>query len=365
MPSGLPIAADVTKSLLSVDANGENFDQVRLLKEIYRLYKKHTSEQGISKFEEKLSAYGPSFKSRTATYEDVYVICSEMGFFSEGLAESPMIYPFMQKFSQSAGLGSGRNGIFEAGQKGGVLCDYIVSRLVSLIRKPYVAGFEAISEMAQNAMVHEISVFTLNHDILLEQFLSREGVTYEDGFGAPDGDLRWPDTSVYENRSNKVKLYKLHGGVDWFRFRKNGKIEIGIVSKENVSNLFDSSGARRHPIRDLPWFLTGKEKSSMYHYDIFNDLFFSFAKKLNESKTIVMSGYSWGDFTINSFIQGWLDSSVSNRLVLLHRKDSVDSLIDGSKVLSEGYRAWQKKGQMRVISNWLSEMSAAEILAEI
>ena len=57
-------------------------------------------------------------------------------------------------------------------------------------------------------------VFTLNHDLLIEAVLSREGVETIDGFGQPDGDVAWwqPDAFALPSRTFFLKL---HGSVNW------------------------------------------------------------------------------------------------------------------------------------------------------
>jgi hypothetical protein len=367
VPSGLPTAADVTHALLSVDADGQNAEQVLLLQSFYELYADQMSQQGMFLVGEDVSATGPAFKSVYATYEDIHSICSEIGFWELSLSESPMPYSFLKslltRIPSMADNRSEQRKLFDLCQKGNLLCDYIKLRLIKLLKKPYLKGFEAVGELTRRPDVRGISIFTLNHDTLLEEFLTHEGVPYSDGFEKIDGNVRWQNTSIYEKNGNKVDIYKLHGAVDWYRFRRNGKLEIGIACKNDIGALQDASGVKISPIRKLPWFLTGKDKSAMYHYGIMNDLFFRFAKKLQRTSTLIMSGYGWGDFTINSFIQGWLDSSNDKCLVLLHR--DVNVLLNGSPTFAESYRGWEKKGQVKVIPNWLSEVTAAEIINSI
>jgi SIR2-like domain len=365
VPSGLPTASGVTNALLSIDTDRKNAEQVAILKAMYELYEAHMSGQGMFQNGDEIASTGPAFKSAFATYEDIHLICSEIGFWELGRSENPMVFSFLQSLADHLSTEEDRrpksHKLFDLCQKGNMACDYIESKLVELLKRPYIAGFEAIGELARQSNVRGISIFTLNHDTLIEQYLSREGIMYSDGFGEVDGDLRWPDSGKYEDTANKVDIFKLHGAVDWYRFRREGKFEIGIATKDITSSLFDSKGAKLAPMRDLPWFLTGKDKSAMYHYGVLNNLFFRFAQTLKHSRRIVMSGYGWGDFTINSFIVGWLEASSDNRLILLHRE--IEVLLNSSDVFHEGYRGWVASGQVKVIPQWLSEVTGADVLA--
>jgi hypothetical protein len=55
-----------------------------------------------------------------------------------------------------------------------------------------------------------LDVFTVNYDSVMEQFLERNGRTYTDGF-----ELEWTPR-LFDDSPVDVRLYKLHGSVNWF-----------------------------------------------------------------------------------------------------------------------------------------------------
>jgi hypothetical protein len=50
-----------------------------------------------------------------------------------------------------------------------------------------------LRELAESAEIAQLNIVTLNHDTLVEQFLSASGIAFADGFGTRDGDVRWSD----------------------------------------------------------------------------------------------------------------------------------------------------------------------------
>lgn len=55
--------------------------------------------------------------------------------------------------------------------------------------------------------------FVLNYDTLIEDGLSMNKINYADGFRG--GAIGWWDTSVFEDKGIKARLFKLHGSLDW------------------------------------------------------------------------------------------------------------------------------------------------------
>jgi hypothetical protein len=76
-------------------------------------------------------------------------------------------------------------------------------------------GLDAITDTAK--AVDQLDIFTLNHDVLIEAQCRSANVLYEDGFADRRGELLvfswWP-----QNKREKVRLFKLHGSVNWFLY---------------------------------------------------------------------------------------------------------------------------------------------------
>lgn len=199
---------------------------------------------------------------------------------------------------------------------------------------------------------------TLNHDTLVEQILDSNGIRYVDGFGQPDGDVRWGDDAVYENSSIHVRLFKLHGSVNWHTFLHEGLFKIAIFLGSDLGAAHDGAGKLLAASRG-PSFLSGINKSVSYNRGIYADIHFRFQEQLRKSNRMIMSGYGWGDTAINFQIENWLDRDRSHKLVLLHQHP--DELLDNSLIMASGYNGWVRSGKLAVIDRWLSDVSLSDI----
>ncbi len=99
----------------------------------------------------------------------------------------------------------------------------------------------------------------------MEQVLSESGVAVVDGFGPPDGDVRWHDDDVYDSDAARVRLFKLHGSINWYSFRSSGTSRLGIFCGKDVDSAKDAAGVARELAIRNPSFLTGVNKSVAYH----------------------------------------------------------------------------------------------------
>jgi len=291
VPSKLPTAIEATKSILNPTPRTAYAD---ILSGIARLYESDIKRQGVNRTPTGFVSTGPAFKSTEANYEDIHYICSEIGFWEQGRCDSVFVTSFIEKCgkqltSELVGASDEERMIYLLDNANNI-CDYIEETIAASLRKHYRHGLSMISDFALDPSVSAVSVFSLNHDNLLEQLLTRESIDYIDGFGSPDGDVRWADESVYNSVATKTKIYKLHGAINWYRFWKNGRPAIGLVDKADPTCLIDATGRGIRPWRSIPYFLTGKDKAFMYHAGFYNDVFFRFSQTLKEINHIVMSG---------------------------------------------------------------------------
>jgi hypothetical protein len=182
----------------------------------------------------------------------------------------------------------------------------------------------------------EVNLFTLNHDTLLERFLQKNGVDVVDGFDQEDslGIRRWNprlfDCCRTHTARPTVRLYKLHGSINWRRFRPrephkaplNPWLEeyVGIRSNADLSQERDEQG-RTHEELMRARFLTGTfNKMLNYLDDVFLELHYRFHRTLDESDRLVVCGYGLGDKGINKRIIDWMvlsPESARRKMVLI------------------------------------------------
>jgi hypothetical protein len=371
IPSELPRALDVTNKILecSPSYDPKLVRLVSILREIDKFDNSDRKRPGMYLTKTGFAASGAIGRGQSSTYEDLHFLCSQISLWGIGQVENSLATPFMEKIAESCGgLLPGINSnskLFELAKLGNDLCDHIESTLVNLLSKNYKKGLNLVLELAESPEVDELQIFTLNHDKVLEQFLNSKKIGFIDGFGKLDGDVRWHDDKTYDNVHIKVKVFKLHGSIDWFRIVRSGKRCFAIVDNSRVETARDGNGRELDYFRKRPSFLTGMEKGLLYHLNIYDDMFYRFSTALRNSSRMIMSGYSLGDFTINSFINSWLDSSPANRLILLHQKDKLSELEDRSILFDEAYEHREQTGQLKIIPKWLCDTSLPKVMLNL
>lgn len=170
-----------------------------------------------------------------------------------------------------------------------------------------------------------VNIFTLNHDLLMEYLLREYSVENSNGFSTENSFIVGDDNNkieIFEKESytENVKLFKLHGSIDYYQFEElvNNK---GISQRTGNYWYFkpktyhDKHFARRinpetgDTIQDYNWkiipqFLTGKNKKDLLvdknHYEF---VYKAFKESFENCNTLLVIGYSFGDSHINEVIK--------------------------------------------------------------
>tara|TARA_R110002051_G_scaffold324292_1_gene420922 strand:+ start:690 stop:1859 length:1170 start_codon:yes stop_codon:yes gene_type:complete len=181
---------------------------------------------------------------------------------------------------------------------------------------------------------NQVDIYTLNHDLLLEGLLNRADLEYSRGFTSTDSEIQFEKQplKVFKNDfSKKIRIHKLHGSLDYFRFEhyankgsfflqptghynyfttnnyhaKHHATRIDPVSKEVIQNMnFDIT----------PKFITGTNKTDIIDNDLmYSQLLQNFKDSISETKTILISGYSFGDKHINEEFKKRSDLTILNQ----------------------------------------------------
>ncbi|MCP5535234.1 MAG: hypothetical protein H7A51_03250 [Akkermansiaceae bacterium] len=125
---------------------------------------------------------------------------------------------------------------------------------------PRVVFAKIFQEAAYDRRFEEVNLFSLNHDRLLENFLRSEGIHVVDGFDVENtyGIRPWNPVLFGPMRTQSsgpvVRLLKLHGSIDWQRFRpreaQGSKYNsnpwreeyVGIRTNSELAGVKDESG---------------------------------------------------------------------------------------------------------------------------
>ncbi|MDX6443039.1 MAG: hypothetical protein QOH71_113 [Blastocatellia bacterium] len=306
---------------------------------------------------------GAIFRGDKTTYEDLFYLCEQIRLWNIGLVDNSMVTPLMESIEhKTRGLLEGRSLMARLSDLGSLAeqaCSFIESVVADELRPEGIAGLDLILKLATAPYIEQLNIVTLNHDTLVEQYLTENKVQFIDGFGKGDGDVRWYDENIFDKRSARVKILKLHGSVNWYSFLVNGKSRPAIFFGTDITNIRDGQGNQLRPIFRRPSFLSGINKAVAYQRGIYADTHFHFHQLLRQCKQIVMSGYGWGDIAINFQLDTWLDQKRSNNIILLD--ETPEKLVDRSLIMASGYDYWTRCGQLILIPKWLCDTSLIDL----
>lgn len=188
---------------------------------------------------------------------------------------------------------------------------------------PYM---EFLSESINDEIVDNVDIFTLNHDLLIEQYFQRNEVSYIDGFGQPLNQVRYWDGNLFESTSCDVNFFKLHGSINWYDFEsENFGNRVGIPLNGDFWHTRDEEGELQHPMGGKSKILVGTfNKIFDYSYGIFEDLHHQFRIRISNTDRLIVCGYSFNDKLINYRIGKWLLGNENRRMIVIH--NNVESI---------------------------------------
>jgi hypothetical protein len=215
----------------------------------------------------------------------------------------------------------------------------------------------------------KVNIFTLNHDTLLETVFKSEGISINTGFGQEINKVRYFNTELLEDSEIKVRLLKLHGSIDWFKFGKNeyssGIDAIGIPPDWDCWHTINPSGKRQYPAGGRPLILVGTfNKMLQYTSGIFADLYCLFRQSLKTTHRLIVCGYGFGDKGINSQLIEWMGQSNENHLIIIHNEP--EKLLKGARgAIQNNWQGWLKNNRLIKIRSLIQDISWSEIKRQI
>jgi len=255
------------------------------------------------------------------------------------------------------------------GNKAGEVENFIADVVTDMLCKPasQTDHLSLFREAASDSRFQELNVFTLNHDCLLERYLRDNGVAVVDGFDTENslGIRNWNpflfDCLSTHTKDPVVRLFKLHGSINWRRFRpREAQNEepsgnpwceeyVGIRSNPGLASVKDAQG-RIHEELDRALFLAGTfNKMFSYLNHVFLELLYRFHRALGEATRLVVSGYGFGDKGINNRITDWMCSECPSgeRTMILIEPRSLDDLQQTARGAIAGkLLSWQEAGSL-------------------
>lgn len=183
-----------------------------------------------------------------------------------------------------------------------LISDHVCGHLASLAARP---GHLACVRDACAANAGAFPpILSLNHDLLIEQMLREARLPVNDMLQRGAGGRQALQVSL---DPDKVNLLKLHGSINWFRWRPSPPRARHDRWDRWIGALDEESARRNWNGDDRPLILVGRfNKELAYAGAPFTELFTSARTALREVSTLVISGYSFGDKAVNTMIIDWI-----------------------------------------------------------
>lgn len=239
--------------------------------------------------------------------------------------------------------------------------DFIIDAVRFLLATPgEIKGLQLLQEAAGDPGIDRLDIATLNHDCLVEEYLKNAGRTITDGFGPVDGDLRAFAPDVYSSERDRIRIFKIHGSLDWYMFDRPSGQEgwirgLAIPVNHDLWHSKDKTGTDWMADPPRSRILIGQwSKWLDYHQYTYHAIFHEFVKALAGTDLLITSGYGWGDWAINQHLYDWLRSRTGNRMILLNETPEKDLL---SPVHPKLPRGVSESGRMILIRKWFQDAS--------
>jgi hypothetical protein len=227
---------------------------------------------------------------------------------------------------------------------------------LSIVKDVTPKGFDLLHQIHADKSIKRIDIFTVNHDLLIENFLTDMQIPFTDGFDLDSGkgNVRFENFELFDSISHRIRLFKLHGSIDMFSYTSADK-KTRMPGKYTNDGRYacDSEGNTIFDDSPYPLFVTGTHnKPNEYMSGIYFAMLNKFYSAIREHDVIIMSGYGWGDGAINSFLMSWLRNSVYKRMIILHKKpfDIFKNPRHGIRWDSNEFR---EAGRIRIKKKWL------------
>lgn len=304
--------------------------------------------------------------SRKTNYEDLYYVVSQIKDDEDGEYDNPAIKPLIDKiYPDIKPLFDKRENdthydwtlLDLATESANCIRDVVWRCLLQAPKR--LDHFNLIRDACHDKNISNIDIYTLNHDTLLEQYLSNANIQVNDGFGSPqENSKRYWNPELFEKNDLKIRLFKLHGSINWFAFtpnQKGGLEEIAIPLDWDIWHTKDLNGQRQWPAGGRPKFLTGTfNKMLNYSSDIYADQHCQFHKSLQGTKTLIVCGYGFRDKGINIKIAEWVYADEQHKLLVIHPKP--DELIASARgVVSNNWNKWKTDSKLQVIDRGIED----------
>lgn len=253
--------------------------------------------------------------NHSTNYEDIYFVIRQICDSYQFEYENPAIIDLIIKLKHKLNLTD------EDLREISIECvKYIECIIWRLIKKnDFVYNqFDILKRINHNDNI--ISIFSLNHDLVLEKFFKNTNITLDDGFMVKNRIL--PEWNGFNHRESTLKFLQLHGSINWFSAQLRNTTKRYTIMKV-PNNIYPERLYEVHKDIDIgigrPELLIGTfNKMWGYLGGIFEEQYFTFVNYLKTTDILIISGYGFGDKGINTKLSDWLRNSNSKKMIIIH-----------------------------------------------
>lgn len=200
--------------------------------------------------------------------------------------------------------------------------DFILGRLEDWLSVSSASSLDYLKGLGRLATKsRELDIFSLNYDLCIEHAL-----TELLRFRLVNGFSEWGWNPEVYDADVGVRLFKLHGSLDWVNDELYGICSLVFPRHPEAIEL---EGRRPLLIFGNASKLTGR--------DPFLTLLYEFSQRLDQTRILIIIGYSFGDPYLNEVIEQRLSSNPRLRLIVVAPEawsstDSLPSLQENPRV---------------------------------
>jgi hypothetical protein len=297
------------------------------------------------------------------SYEDWYFVADQIAQHEGGNFENPGLLPLMEHLRCT--LDVINDGVMATAEN---LCVAIETTIRRELRvkdpKPDVA-FSGLVEAIRRDAGTTFRFFSLNHDLLLESFLKKNGIDPYRCLVPHSENSAYDKVRFSQQAFNAaaVSVIKLHGSLEWRRYRPKSARKASDPFRGEFVGVRNAEDEKFESMDENPRTLTGTlNKMLQYSSPIFLPMFAQFHQCLRDSNRLVVCGFGFGDKGINSLLIDWMSSEVAPRLVVIDPHPFHPSRC--RPAVLEKVEMWQDDGRLEVIRRCVSvnDMTWTEIL---
>ena len=362
IPAGMPTVDEITERVLSGEGAYRHTDSTYYLGHAPDFMR--SPVQRVLGLLKALQLHTESHKTDgwpgalPASYEELAYLATQVSDAETGEVDNPALDAFISRLRPevqrylSVGEEEGLNAweLHELGEQATRYVENVEWRL--LLKEPKEGEhLRSLLEACADEDYGGTDIFTLNHDTVLESYLSRKGVDFKDGFGQPVNGIRYWQPDGYEVPTPKASIHKLHGSIDWFLFSNH----LGIPLHWDIWHQTDPFGRLQHAMGGKPLLLTGTfNKMLAYLKSPFLELHYRFYRALLGTSRLLVCGYGFGDKGINSRIFEWMNASSQHCITVVHA-DSDQLRSNPRSGFSWRSEEWLKEGRLRIVPKWIED----------